>query len=61
MLIGMAVTIVWRFGVRFRVPGMRDVHEIIPAFCLSLVAYLVISKLTARHRPPEDHLDRIFG
>ena len=61
MLIGMAVTIAWRFGVRFRVPGMRDVHEIIPAFCLSLAAYLVISKLTARHRPPEQHLDRIFG
>ncbi len=39
---------------------MRDVHEIIPAFCLSLVVYLVISKLTARHRPPEDYLDRIF-
>ena len=61
MLIGMAATIIWRFGVRFRVPGMQDVHEIIPAFCLSLVAYLVISKLTAWHRPPEEHLDRIFG
>lgn len=56
MLAGMAMTIVWRFGVRFRVPGMQDVHEIIPAFCLSLLAYLAISAMTAKHRPSDEHL-----
>jgi len=61
MLIGMAATIVWRFGVRFRVAGMQDVHEIIPAFALSLLAYLLISKLTAHAKPDERHLDALFG
>lgn len=61
MLIGMAMTIAWRFGVRYQFPALVDVHEIIPAFCLSLVAYLGISAATARHRPPEEHLDEVFG
>lgn len=61
MLVGMASTLAWRFGVRFSVPGMRDVHEIIPAFCLSLAAYLLVSRMTRRHRPPEQHLAAVFG
>ena len=61
MLIGMAATIIWRFGIRFNVAGLQDVHEIIPAFCLSLVAYLVISRMTSSYRPTEAHLDKIFG
>ncbi|MCB9383707.1 MAG: hypothetical protein H6509_03760 [Bryobacterales bacterium] len=61
MLIGMAATLVWRFGVRFRVEGLSDVHEVIPAFVLSFVAYLVISKMTARYRPSERRLEKIFG
>ncbi|MEZ5396610.1 MAG: hypothetical protein R2724_27995 [Bryobacterales bacterium] len=61
MLIGMATTLVWRFGVRFRVEGLKDVHEVIPAFVLSFVAYLAISKMTARHRPSEKRLEKIFG
>ena len=39
MLVGMGMTIVWRFGVRFRVPGMHDVHEIIPAAWLIELAF----------------------
>ena len=61
MLIGMAATVAWRFGVRFQAPGMADVHEILPAFALSFVAYLVISRLTWRRRPPEEHLERLFS
>ncbi len=61
MLIGMAVTLAWRFGVRFTVPGMRDVHEIIPAFCVSLAVYFAVSRMTWRHRPPEAHLATVFG
>ena len=61
MLIGMATTLVWRFGLRFHLPGLADVHEVIPAFVLSFVAYLVISRLTARHRPSEARLQRIFS
>lgn len=61
MLIGMATTIIWRFGIRFNVPGLQDVHEIIPAFCLSLVAYLAISRMTSRYRPTDAHLDKLFS
>ena len=61
MLAGMAATLAWRFGVRFHVEGLQDVHEIIPAFCLSLAVYVVVSRMTHRHQPPEDHLARVFG
>ncbi len=61
MLVGMGATLAWRFGVRFRVDGMSDVHEIIPAFCVSLAVYLAVSRLTASRAPSEAHLDRIFG
>ena len=61
MLAGMSLTLVWRFAVRFRVEGMEDVHEIIPAFCVSLAVYLAVSRMTSRHRPPSAHLEQVFG
>ncbi len=61
MLIGIVASVVWRFGIRFQVAGLSEVHEIIPAFCISLAAYLVISKLTPGSRPEKAHLDRLFG
>ena len=61
MLLGMAATLVWRFGVRFRVSGMQEVHEIIPAFCLSVLIYLVVSRLTSATKPNEAHLAALFG
>ncbi len=61
MVAGMAATLGWRFGVRFRVAGMGDVHEIIPAFCVSLAVYLVVSRLTASKAPSQDHVNRLFG
>ena len=60
MLVGMVSTLVWRFAVRFEVPGMRDVHEIIPAFCVSFLVYVAVSRMTSRHRPPEEHLESVF-
>lgn len=61
MLTGMAATLAWRFGVRFRVAGMEEIHEILPAFCLSFLAYVVVSRMTSAHRPPDSHLARAFG
>ena len=61
MLLGIAAAPLWRFAVRFRVPGMEDVHEIIPAFALSAIAYWAISRATARHRPSEERLQQVFG
>ena len=60
MLIGMAATLVWRFGIRFRVPGLADVHEVIPAFLVSFIAYVVISRMTGQHRPSEERLTQLF-
>lgn len=60
MVIGIAVCLVWRFGFRFTYPGLRDIHEIIPAFLLSLVAFLIISRMTPGDRPDKDHLDHVF-
>lgn len=61
MLVGMAATVVWRFGVRFNVESLRDVHEVIPAFGISLAAYLVVSRCSSRHKPTQSHLDAVFG
>ena len=61
MLAGMLVTLWWRFGMRFRVPGLRDIHEIFPAFCVSLAAYLLVSRLTSAHRPSDAHLAKLFA
>lgn len=60
MLAGMITTVCWRFGLRFRVEGLGDIHEIIPAFALSFVVYVVVSRATARHCPPDSHLATLF-
>ena len=61
MVIGLIGCIVWRFGFRLRVEALKDVHEIIPAFVVSFLAYLVISALTRHDVPNSRHLSRIFG
>ena len=61
MLVGMAVSVGWRFLVRFQVAGMESVHEVIPAFCLSMAVYLAVSRATQRHLPPPAHLRAAFG
>jgi Na+/proline symporter len=61
MLVGMICCVGWRLTVKTWVPELKDVHEIIPSFVLSLVAYLIISRWTCRKTPTKDHLDRVFG
>lgn len=61
MLLGMASAPLWRFGVRFQIPGLEDVHEIIPAFAVSCLAYWLISRATPAHQPAADRLEQVFG
>jgi SSS family transporter len=61
MLAGMVSCVVWRFGFRFNVAGLKDIHEIIPAFIISLILYLIISKMTPSKVPSKEHPDMVFG
>jgi len=61
MIAGMVVNIVWRAFFRFNIPGLEDVHEIIPAFLISLLTYVVVSLLTRQRVPDEEHLGKVFG
>lgn len=61
MIVGMLVNVVWRFGFRFEYAALNDVHEIFPAFVLSMVTYLVVSRFSTDRRPDAAHLDRVFG
>ncbi|MGB5371274.1 MAG: hypothetical protein WBN18_12665 [Flavobacteriaceae bacterium] len=61
MVVGMVVNVVWRFGFRFEFEGLKDVHEVIPAFVFSMLTYLLVSLLSKQRRPDEAHLDLVFG
>ena len=61
MVVGMIVSVGWRFLVRFQVAGMESVHEVIPAFCLSMAVYLAVSRATRRHLPSPARLQAAFG
>jgi len=61
MLAGIASCLIWRLGFRFTVPGLKNIHEIIPSFIIALCVYLLISKMTQSKVPDKAHLDRIFG
>ena len=61
MLIGMVSCVVWRWGFRFNVAGLSDIHEIIPSFILAFAAYLIIAKMTQDKAPDKEHLDMVFG
>lgn len=61
MLTGIAGCLVWRIGLRFRFEGLSDIHEVIPAFILSMIVYLAVSRLTAQRVPDKEHLDRLFA
>ncbi len=60
MIAGIVGNVVWRFGIRFRVPGLEEVHEVIPAFLFSFIVYLVVSRLTYRRIPDNIHLSLVF-
>lgn len=61
MVMGMVVNVVWRFAFRFTVEGWEDIHEIIPAFVVSMLTYIVVSLLTKKRQPDREHLKVIFG
>ncbi|NHF59032.1 hypothetical protein FK220_006755 [Flavobacteriaceae bacterium TP-CH-4] len=61
MVMGMIVNVVWRFGFRFEYEALKDVHEIIPAFLISLTTYVVVSLLSEKRKPDSKHLKLIFG
>jgi len=61
MIMGMVVNVVWRFAFRFNWEGWEDVHEIIPAFLVSMLTYLVVSLFSAKRRPNGTHLKLVFG
>ena len=46
MIAGMLVNIVWRFAFRFEYDGLGDIHEIIPAFLVSMATYIIVSLLS---------------
>ena len=48
MVIGLVGCVVWRFGFRLRIDALKDVHEIIPSFLVSLLAYAFISLMTTK-------------
>ncbi|KAA2219297.1 sodium:solute symporter family protein [Maribacter flavus] len=61
MVVGMLTNIVWRFVFRFNYESLKDVHEIIPAFLLSMLTYVVVSLMTKNRKPDKAHLDHVFG
>ncbi len=61
MIIGILSCIIWRFSIRFQVEGMSDIHEVIPSFILSMIAFFMISGLTKNRIPAEEHLDKVFS
>ena len=61
MLAGILSCVTWRFAFRFRIPELQDIHEVIPAFIVSVLVYLLVSKITAPRRPDQRHLDRLFA
>ncbi len=61
MVIGVVTNVVWRFGVRFNVAGLEDIHEVFPACLVSSLTYVVVSLVTRSRRPSPDHLAKIFS
>jgi Na+/proline symporter len=61
MLIGMVSCVIWRFAFRLKYPELQNIHEIIPSFLISMIAYGIISGLTKQQAPDKEHLDRIFS
>jgi len=60
MIAGMLVNILWRFAFRFNYKGLEDIHEIIPAFIMALLTYIIVSLLSQKRKPNNEHLARIF-
>lgn len=60
MLVGILANIAWRFAFRYRIAGLEDIHEVIPAFLLSMLTYFIVSYQTKNRRPDPAHLAKVF-
>ncbi|MBX2816797.1 MAG: hypothetical protein KTR24_12390 [Saprospiraceae bacterium] len=61
MIVGMLVNVIWRLTIRFRYPGMEDIHEVLPSFVIALLTYLMVSKMTPGRRPAKEFLTQVFN
>ncbi len=61
MIMGMVTNIVWRFVFRFNYEALKDIHEVIPAFIIAMLTYIVVSLLSKDRRPDAAHLANLFG
>jgi Na+/proline symporter len=61
MVMGMITNIVWRFVFRFNYEVLKDIHEVIPAFIIAMLTYVVVSLLSKNRKPDEIHLKQVFG
>ncbi len=61
MIVGMAVNVIWRFAFRFEFEPLKDIHEIIPAFIMAMITYVLVSLLSKNRKPDKKHLELVFG
>jgi Na+/pantothenate symporter len=61
MIAGMIINVGWRFGVRFHFESMKEVHEVFPAFLISFLVYVIVSKMSSRRVPDDTHLALVFS
>lgn len=60
MIAGMLVNVIWRFGIRFRMESLENIHEVFPAFAISCLVYFAVSRWTSGRKPDAAHLDLVF-
>lgn len=61
MVAGILVNVIWRFMFRFEYDGLEEVHEIFPAFVISMLVYVVASLMSSSRKPTPSHLNLVFG
>lgn len=61
MIVGITTNIIWRFVFRFEYESLKDIHEIIPAFIISMFTYALVSFVSRKRKPDDSHLEFIFG
>ncbi|MFX0556076.1 sodium:solute symporter family protein [Maribacter sp. CXY002] len=60
MIMGMLTNIVWRFVFRFNYDALKDIHEVIPAFIIAMLTYIIVSLLSKNRQPDAAHLANLF-
>ena len=61
LLAGILSCVIWRFAFRFQFPALQDIHEVIPAFIISALVYILVSQFTSRRCPDQKHVDMLFA